>query len=80
MGKGLEVFNFKSRKVISFFTTMIILVCIYFFTLHIKPELLNIIGVPLIFAIMGNSIIFIGGVVLEKLVNSKYLGGKKIER
>jgi hypothetical protein len=67
--------NFKSRKVIGFFTTMLIYIAIYFITLITSPTLLNIIGVPLVVMIMLNSVTFIGGVILEKWAMSKYFKG-----
>ena len=71
------MFSFKSRKIIAFFTTLFVFVAMYFFTLKISPDILKIVGVPLILAIMANAITFIGGIVFEKWTKSKYFVDNK---
>ena len=62
----------KSRKLISFFTTMVVLIAIYFATLFIAPNVLeNGIGGTIIFTLWGNAMALIGGNSFDKFTISQ---------
>ena len=60
------------RKVTSYILNTIIYTAMFFVTLFIAPEILNIIGTMIIIAILVNGAIFIGGNTLDKITNFKF--------
>ena len=62
------------RKVTAFIFNNIVYTSMFFVTLFIAPEILNIIGTMIIIAILVNGAIFIGGNTLDKITNFKFNG------
>lgn len=62
----------KGRKVLAFILITLILIAIYFITLFIAPNILNIIGNTIIIMFFANGVTFIGGNTLDKWIKSKY--------
>ena len=60
------------RKVTAFIFNNIVYTAMFFVTLFIAPEILNIIGTMIIIAILVNGAIFIGGNTLDKITNFKF--------
>ena len=66
----------KGRKVTAFITNLVVLVGLYLFTAYSAGEQLVAVGPTIIYAIIGNSAVFVGGVVMDKWQMSKFYRGE----
>lgn len=70
----------RGRKVTAFIILNLLLISIYFATLFIKPEILNIIGITIIITLFANCVTFIGGNTLDKWIASKYFRSELLNK